>query len=275
VNKAVKSFNRDYPQNNFAADTPLLLAGELSSNPKIKQLVRDATGYPVNSLKPEVDLPTDMPVELYASTIGLISKKVRGKDGNGYHDIDLNVFSALKDRNAPRFQLAYFSVAAAVILLSGAVYKTYDMKAQAFLQVDTLQKQIAQSTQMISTAQKANQQGQAAKKTASDKLQSLSAELAAITSEHKSILSQQRDYSARIVAVVAALPQNSRFTELNMLPTSIVVKGGVNEGIDVLGFTETLEKNGEFSAARISDISPSSNPQPGDPQTTFQVNISQ
>jgi hypothetical protein len=174
LNMAVKSFNRDYPQNALSADTPIYLAGGLAANADMTQMIQESTGHPVTIVKPPLELPPDMSPELYSAAIGLIFKKLSSMvDKSQYHDIDINLLLKTQKPKQLGQQIAAGVSVVFILLLAALVYEAYNMKNQALANVDELTQQNVKATQLLATTQKSLADAEAARKAANDKVRPL------------------------------------------------------------------------------------------------------
>jgi type IV pilus assembly protein PilM len=256
LNMAVKSFNRDYPQNTLAPDTPIYLTGALAANTDMAGMVQESTGHPVNILKPAaIDLPDDMSPELYAGSIGLILKRGTAKvDQALYTDIDVNLLAKTIKPRQLRQTLGYAAAVIFVLLLAALVYQVNNMKNQAFADVDKLTQENVKATQVQADAQKAVANAEAGKTAANEKLTSLSNELKVISGEQQKIVELKYDYAHSIDVVTAALPVNSDYINMSLQPDTITVDGQVSDPFAALTFNETLERTDIFSTARVTQL---------------------
>ncbi len=255
LNKAVKSFGRDFPQNTLEDETPILLTGALAADEQMVELVRNTTGRPASFLPPPLEAPPEMPPGLYTAALGLALKKERGKNGAaGYSDIDINLLLGMKKPRALKLRKPYAVAAVICVLLALLVYQTYDMKAGANAELAELQKESTRIASQIKDAQKASKEALAAKEAASQKLESAAAELEALRGEYKTILERKFDYSARIVSIANAYPVDAGFDSLNMDPARIQVTGTAESPFAILTASGNLEYHRFFSSARIVQI---------------------
>jgi hypothetical protein len=257
MNKAIKALNRDFPENSLKPDSPLLLTGELASDPEIIKLMQEATGHPVDIIKPRLEMPPDMSASLYAASLGLISKKLKiDKSLSEYNDIDINLFVKVQKGGRTKQQLAYAGILVVILLLGALLYKANDMKLQAVDRTDQLQATLNKTNQALVDAQKTYTATVATKTAESAKFQALSAELAAYTKEHTQINSLQNDYATPINVINQALPEGANYKSLQLQPAGVVVQGEVIDPIDVIKFTTSLEKTKAFKSVMPDNIAP-------------------
>ena len=265
-NKAVKSFNRDFPQDNLPADTPIVLAGELTLKNGFAAMVQEATGHPASIFVPSTDvlssIPAEMPPALYMATTGLILKKTqKQKNGSLYQDINVNLLDSLKKPAAKtKFSIGLAGAGLAVVILAVLASQVYGMKNQAEADVASLKLQSTQVKQQLTTLQKVNKDLQATKQTADTDLAKLQAELSAVNSDNQLVVSQKVDYSVRMVGIIGALPEGVDYQEINMHSAAFEVSGRAQDPFDVIGYTQKLEDQEYFPAVRVTQISPTEDP---------------
>jgi Tfp pilus assembly protein PilN len=270
LNKAIKSFERDFPKISLPADTPILLSGELSSDKSLPLLVREASGHPVNIITSSLNTPADMPVRLFAAALGLASKKASvRRPSTGYHDINLNLLMGLKTQKSGERQLAYAIPMLVCLVLAALVYKTYDLKINAAGEVGTYQQEVDRLTRSQMLAQKANSQAVANQQTASNKLQDANATLAAIQSKKATIDNQRVDFASWINEAIKDLPEGADFKTIDLQTNTITVTGTAQGALDVPAMADALEKSAYFSGARVAQLAPAQ-----DGGYTFQLAIS-
>jgi Tfp pilus assembly PilM family ATPase/Tfp pilus assembly protein PilN len=257
LNKAIKSFNRDFPENTLDPDIPLLLAGETAADSEIVALMQEATGHPVSILNPVLEVPAEMPREIYSAALGLVAKKIKpAVDNLQYRDIDINLLMKSKKGSQLRYQLAYAGLGVFFLLLAFLVYEAFQYKSDAAARTEALQAEQVRSTQLLADIRKVNTQALADKQTSTDQLQSMTARLSAVTANREQILNQKRDYAGGFDTINSSLPTGSDYENITMQPDVIRVKGQVTEPFEILDFTDALERTGTFSSVIIDSINP-------------------
>jgi Tfp pilus assembly PilM family ATPase len=252
LSRAVKSFNRDFPQNNIAPEAPILLSGQLSSAKEILQLITEATGHPASIVNPVFKGPDDMPFGLYAANMGLVLKKTSSQ----YRDINLNLLQAVAKPNQRRFKMSYAVVAGVVIVLAFLVYESYNLKSNADARIASLQQREVTISKQIANAQTVNTEALASQKTANDKYQGFAGDLAAYRADNTQINGKKVDYANYLTMVIGAAPQNSELHSIDLQPGNITIQGVVTEPYEVLAYTGSLESSG-FPSATVRQLEPS------------------
>jgi hypothetical protein len=257
LNKAIKSLNRDFPENSLKTESPLLLTGELASDPEVLKLMQEATGHPVNILKTALEMPPDMPAALYASTIGLVMKILGIKqETSQYHDVDINLLLKVQKAGQTKQNLVYAGMIILILLMAALVYKSNDLKIQAIERTDELQALLNKNNQTQVNSQKAYVQAVATKNTNNEKLQALTNELNAYIKEHQQISGSKIDYYTPVKTINESLPPGAYYRTIQLQPTGAVIQGQVMDPVDVIVFTKALERTPIFDSAIPNNISP-------------------
>jgi hypothetical protein len=257
LNKAIKSFERDFPKNTLPAATPVLLSGSLSFDDAFLFLVQEATGRPVSMITSSLKAPAGMSIGMYGALMGLIAKKVsHNRYPSVYQDINLNLLSGLRRQHTSKFQRAYILAAVFTLVLAALVYETYELKATAAAEVVSLQQTAELVTQKLSTVQVANRQTLAERQAIFDKSQIVSKQLATISLNNTLIDSQKIDFASRIGLIYDKLPAGVDVVAMDVQLKTIKVRGTAPNGFDVLTITDELEKSPYFSSARVSQLAP-------------------
>lgn len=257
LNKAIKSFNRDFPQNTLEADIPLMLAGELSVDSEIVDLMQQAIGRPVTILDPVMDAPVDMPREVYATALGLAAKKTRPVTRNlNYRDIDINLLLRGKKASQLGSQLVYAGLGVFIILLAFAVYEAYGLENDASARTQALKAEQANVAQILDNDRKANTQALAAKQTSTEQLKTMTDQLTAVQADTKQIMGQAVDYAGNFNTIINSFPAGATYTNITMQSNNIVVSGQVLDPFNVLDFTDALTRTNDFSDIIIDSITP-------------------
>jgi hypothetical protein len=271
LNKAVKSFYRESPQNALPPETPIFLSGEYSSDAML-HLVQEATGHPASLLKSPSEVPGEMPVRLYAANLGLSLKNLPPEtEKTQYKDINLNLLLSLKKQPKPEFKLVYAIAAILFVVLAAGVYYTFDLKSKAETRVTALTQDSALILKKINQAQQANRAALDSKKSGLAQLQNINDQITVVKTGGKQITDLKRDYAFRITYILGKLPAGVEYTNMSLLPQTIQVSGLVNRPynsaagryenpIGEVQFAEKVAGNDVFKNARVVEISPTNDP---------------
>ena len=263
LSKSVNSFNRDYPQNAIRDETPLYLSGELAANMDVLKLIQEISEHPVHVVDTPLIVPEGMSIALYASNLGLALKKLPGKITSSetprYSDIDLNLLSSIYKPFRLRFKWAYAIAGALIMALVAILFSAYTLRTDAMVEADSLRSKSTKIAQQLKEAQKVNQELVAARKEKSDSLKKMQEALNTMKDEHLSILGLRHEYAYRFGLIINALPQGAEFKTIIMNESNIEITGEAKSALDVLKFTEALERNGTFSTTRVGRIEPIKN----------------
>jgi hypothetical protein len=269
LNKAVKSFERDFPGMSLPADTPILLAGKFTADSRLPLMVQEGTRRQVKTIAANIPAPSALPVEQYAGALGLLGKKVaRRRQPTVYRDINLNLFAGLKRENTPKFQLAYAITAVVCLILAALVYETFELKKSADDQVISLQQKADAVTQKLQAAQQANKQKVADNQSMAAKFQAVSQQLAVMRASNAVVNGQRIDFAARIVEINQALSAGVQIKTMEIQLKNITLSGLAENAFTVMTLADELEKSVYFLSARVEQLSPAK-----DQGVTFQISI--
>jgi Tfp pilus assembly PilM family ATPase len=268
LNKAVKSFYREFPQNSLPPETPIFLSGEFALENEMVNLIQEATGHPTGFIKSPVEIPPEMPIRLYAANIGLSLKTAADVLSNTqYRDINLNLLLSTHKLTKSKFKVVYVVAALVLLVAAAGVYYVYDMKAKSEATVAVEQQKSEALTKKITDAQKANKDVLAAKQTSLANLQAINDQITIAKDTSSQISGQKRDYAFRITYVLSKLPTGAEYKKLSMQPQEIQVQGRVKYPVDTLtsqyknpsgavDFAEMVAQNDIFANARVVAITP-------------------
>jgi hypothetical protein len=266
LNKAVKSFYREFSQNSFPMDSPILLSGEIASE-EILPLIQAGTGHPTSFLKPQLDIPPDLSTRLYGTNLGLFLKNQgSATDKNQFKDININLLSGLHKKTRREFKLInVLAIALFAVLLIG-FYTSYDFKSQTETRIVTLREQSKETTKKLAAAQQANKAALNDRQANLQRLQIVTEQLNAEKSEGNLVTGLKRDYAHRIEFILSKMTDGVEYTSLSMQPSTIQVNGKVpypasqngekRNPIGEVDFAQKVGQNDIFSSAKVVSIVP-------------------
>jgi Tfp pilus assembly protein PilN len=260
LDKTEKSLKREYPQNTLNQNTPLLLSGELSLDDRVVRHIREATGRPVSVVEWPAFASSKIPPGVYAANIGLILKKQNRKNGDRsksvYHDINLNILSALK--NQPKLKLQPVYAVISVVFLASVLWGTraYMGNIETSSHADSLQKEVDGITAQI-VAMKKTARDLLAKKTAAvEVLATAEKKLVEIRSSQRRLMDLRIDFASRVQSIIGDTSNAVTVESIYMEPDNITVTGRAADAFDVIVFANALENDGAFASARTARIEP-------------------
>jgi len=254
LSKTVKFYDSSHPESPLSRTTPLLLTGELSADATTGKLVQAGTEYPVESLTPPLEFPSDLPVALYAANMGLALKKVPRKmvskgDAARFYDINLDILPRKRRARARPVPVRYI-LPLALIVIIGLLFPVYQVKSQADAETMRLQTELSGVRQELHqtrlAASEANQ--------SEDAINEIVAEADALEQEHRAILGRGGDFSKDFYFVANALPSEAYFTTIEIDADQITVEGKANSNLTVISYAMALEAEGGFSEVNTAKI---------------------
>jgi len=272
--KAVKSFNRDFPQDVFTAGNPILLSGELAMNPEIVRLIQESTGHPTSVLKPLIDVPPAMPLARYMGSIGMILTKIQGGvDNTQYQDIRINLLTGAEKAGLDKNKLTYTIAGAVIVILAGLSVLFFNLKVDTAARVASLQQESVQAAEYLSEMQEANQSATAAVQSSDTRFQDLQAELSIVSGDNEQVINRKVDFASHLTAINEALPRNVDYDSIQMNAASCSITGTAETSYAIFNFTRNLEREDDFPVARVTRIEPDSDSDPDDPRVKFDLEM--
>ncbi|MBN1191108.1 MAG: pilus assembly protein PilM [Dehalococcoidales bacterium] len=257
LNIAVKSFNRDYPQNEFPADTPVLISGELASDSSLLTLVQETTGHPVSLIDTVVPVPYGLPPELYAASLGLsLYQKEPVYQRNRYYDIGVNLLEGLKKRKTKTVNAGIvFAISAAIILLV-VLFRINALRAEATRDVKTLENRVTAEAQQLSEAQEMTREAEESKNARLEQYRLMDNELKELQGKNRTIKDLKADFASSVALVMECMPDGMCFVSVSLQKSAITVTGQTPDIMDVMIFCEEMEKKNKSIMARVVGIDP-------------------
>jgi len=255
LSKTVKFYNSSHPENRLSQTTPLLLTGELSTNVIASNLIQAEIEYSVEPLVPPLEFPTDLPIALYATNMGLALKKVSQKkiskgDATRFHDINLNMLSGKYRARARLVPLRNILVSLALIIVIGLLSPMYLIKGQTDAETMRLQTELSRVGQELHQARLALNEADEIE----DTINEITADVETLRQEHQDILSKGGDFTNNLTLVAKAIPSGAYFTSIEIETNQITIKGEAASSFTVISYATALETQGVFSEVRIAEI---------------------
>ena len=255
LSKTVKFYNSSHPENLLDPTTPLLLTGELSTNATASKLIQAEIEYPVEPLVPPLEFPTDLPIALYATNMGLTLKKVPRKkgakgDATRFYDINLNILSSKYRARGRLVPLRNILVSVALIIVIGLLSPMYLIKGQADAETVRLRNELSSLSQELRQARLALNEAEQIE----DTLNEITADVETLKQDYQYILGKGDDFASKLTLVSNALPSGACFTSIEIGTGQITVKGEADSSFTVISYAMALEAQGVFSEVRIGEI---------------------
>jgi Tfp pilus assembly protein PilN len=261
LNKAEKSYSRDYHQDPLPTEVPILIAGELAAEDQVPQILENLSGHPVRLLSPMIEISEEIELPKYITNLGLLLKPSANKSGveSGilhYHDMNLDLLEGLRKPSAFRFKESYAFATMAFIAVAGFLAFTYTLNHGIKNEIDTLNTQSASLNQDLIQAQKTNKTTLNSKEQENQTLDTLKVSLTAMQSEHQYVENLKYDFADRIAIINECLPQGAEFESINLNGDYTSVTGSALSAESVQSYSDTLEKEQTIASAKIQTIAP-------------------
>lgn len=254
--KTVGFYNNSHSEEPIGTNTPLLLAGELSSESTTAGLIQDESGYIVEPLIPPWQFPADLPVSSYAVNMGLALKKMPpGVESNegviSFHDININVLSGKyrKARAQPvplKRMISLFVLIVAIALL----FPMYQLRSQARVEMMRLQTELSRIEQEIYQAELTVDKAKQTENTISE----ITEGARTIEWEYRNILAYRGDFTSDLRLITEALPPHTYLTSIEMEKGYLNAQGETDSPSSVVSYALALEAQERFSEVQITEI---------------------
>jgi Tfp pilus assembly protein PilN len=254
LSKATVFYQNNNPENRMSPDTPLLLTGELAAEPATIGIVKSLVQYPVELMEPALDLPPDLPANLYTGNIGLILKKVPQKaapkgEKQRFHDIDINILSGkYRKRETRRSSPGALFFGLLIVIALALLYLAYDTTGQLKAENLELDNELREVSRQLNLYYIISEQ--AALK--EEMILGISENITIIEEEQQDLLKSQGVYSSYLELVNGALPPRAYFTSVNIDDDQIIITGESDSVFTVVEYAQALEKYDVFPEVRIT-----------------------
>ena len=256
LSRTTDFYNNSHPENPTGPSIPLLLTGALSSDAATSKLIQAETGYSVQPLIPSLKFPPELPIALYASSMGLALKKIPPEaaakgDAARFQDINLNILSAKLNKARTRpVSSRYILFGAAMIIAIGLLLPIYDIKSRNDAEIGHLQAELGRVRQELNQARLISEKA----KHVQDTIAEMASEAETLQQEHQDILSTKGDFTNNLKLITEALPPQAYFTSMEVGSGQITVRGETDSPFTVISYAMALETQGLFSEIRITEI---------------------
>lgn len=235
--------------------TPLLLTGEISGNEGVRDLIQTELGYPVKPLTPLLTLQNSLPVHLYSTNMGLALKytsdlEIVPQEGNSYSDIDLDILSGRYARPRKRFPVISLLVPLILAITIGFVPPIQ----QASIEHDAENLRLQNELDMVNRQLQEVRLYEEKAGQIQSEIDYVYRQLEAVQKGRQALFGNQGGFGDDLVKVVNALPLESCFTSIKLLPEQILVTGSADNAFQVIDFTTNLKQSGFSSNIRTSAI---------------------
>lgn len=255
LSRTVQFYNSSHPESLLSPTTPLLLTGELLSDATVSELIRAEIEYPVEPLVPPLEFPSDLPIALYATNMGLALKKVPRKktgkvEATRFHDINFNILSGKYGARGRMVSLRSILFTLALIIVIGLLSPMYLIKSQAGIDTVRLRTELSNASQELRQVRLAIDEARQIE----DTINEIVADVETLKQAHQDILSKRGDFANTLTLVTSALPSGAYFTSIEIVTDQLTVRGEADSPFTVISYALALETQGLFSEVRIVEI---------------------
>jgi Tfp pilus assembly protein PilN len=255
LTKTAAFYQSNNPENQLDKSTPLLLTGDWAAEPAASALLQTEVEYPLNELVAQVEIPEDLSMETYASTIGLALKRTpprtARKEATNFLDININIFAG-KYRKPPAKPVPLAGTILWILLALAVIgiYPIYQAWNDAQLKNATLTAQQADLQRQFNIYQLINEDI-AVKETA---IQELTFAKDNLIAAYNSVLGNRGVYTTELELITSLVPAKTYFSSIEINDNEIWVYGESDNVFTVTGYAGSLKKQGVFQDVRIEKL---------------------
>ena len=273
--RTVEFHNAGHPQSPIEPGTPLLLAGELSAESSINQLIQAEVEYPIESLAPPLKYPDGFPLSAYMVNLGLAlkgrgQKRVLKKETARFQGTDINIIPAGYLTKPSRLPARYVFLAAILIIAIGSFFPLFELRSHNQAETTRLRTELSSISETLRNTRLAVSDTTQAEA----RINEIKAEAEGLKQEHQDILSRGGYFADNFELVVKTLPPEADFTSVKIDSDQIIVTGEADNPFTVVRYATTLESQGVFSEIRITRIDDVEVTIAGPPGVSFEIAIS-
>ncbi len=256
LTKIVAYNQSNNPDLHISSSTPLLLTGELAADAMASKLLQSEIDYPLEPLVPPVELPDNLPIASYTTSIGLALKRtvikpsLRGKDSI-FYDININI---LEDKNLkPKSKPISMRNLLLTILLVAAVailFPLYQARNQAISDNGAYATSLSTITRQLDLATRVDEDTVSTE----NRIDEIRATTDALETANKNVLSPRGEFNTGLQSVVSILPAKTYFTSVEIVKDAITIKGEADDVFTVIQYATDLEAKGVFTEVRITQL---------------------
>jgi len=277
LTKTTAFYQSSHPAGQLGPETPLLLTGELAAEPAVTGLLQTEVEYPVEPLVPPVEVPPEMPLPVYAASIGLALKKTplktSGTPAVPFHDINMNILTGKyrkvkKPSRSPVYTLLGILLAVAVV----GLYPLYLARSGLIEENAASRTELYNINLEISTATLAAAEAVQTEET----IGAITTAAAARQEANAAILEPRGSFSAELALVTDILPPQTAFISVAIETELITVTGEADSVFTVVAYADALEASGAFAEvriARLDEVPPETEGVIAGGEITFEVSI--
>ena len=261
LDKTVKSYNLDYPENQLPNETQIMVSGNLASDNEILKNLSETTVHKIVHFEAPASLPLDATIDFSAANLGMVLKKstlnlrTTRERAAHYKDLDINLLTYIL---GPGIRINPGKAAAVIcgILLLSLIYYAYNLRSEAIMQANSLKAENNAKNVQLLVLQKTNKDDLAAQKAGVEALQKLKLEYDAVSGAQQFINNSRVDCARDIKLVIEALPAGADFKTINISKNSVTVNGIAESSKDVLQIADWLGVDSKVAEARVVTLQP-------------------
>jgi len=266
LSKTVKYYNESHQEQPLDPRLTLLVTGEMSSD-AVRDLLQAEVEYPVESFVAQMKCPSEMPLDLYSTEIGLALRKAKRKAPTGsvgdYRDVSLNLLPDKYRAKGFRLPVRRTLLSLTAIIAIASLVPTYQTADWTHTESVRLEAELTRRSGELHELRLALNQAQQIE----NKISETTSDLEALRSEHQQMLSRRGDMADYLTLLAGALPPGASFASIEIGADRITVAGESEDFSTVISYAKALETLKAFSDVRIAEIGGSIGGKAGDDES--------
>jgi Tfp pilus assembly PilM family ATPase len=256
LTKIVAYNQSNNPDLHISSSTPLLLTGELAADAIASKLLQSEIEYPLEPLVPPVELPDNLPIAPYTTSIGLALKRtaikpsLRGEDSY-FTDINIDILADkyLKPKTK-LISIKNLLLTIFLVVVVGIIFPLYQMRANVITDNKVLETNLSTVMRQLDLATRINDETVSTE----NQIDEINATTNALEAANENILGTRGDFNTGLQRIISLMPSKTYFTSIEILKDGITIQGEADDVFTVINYATALEAEGIFTEVHITQL---------------------
>ncbi len=252
LDKTIKFFNSNNPENPLVASVPIFVSGELADEPELCQSLSNELGYPVSPLSSPLKCPESLASNHYMANIGLALKELSSVRGTGFSVANLNVLPTAY-RPKPISLTRIFALPSAVVFI-GLLIPLAMLIQDASADITSVRSQLDATDQLL-------EQGLSHQQELTENIAELEKQIAEAEASRDSFVTalgsldkQNSGVNGNFEVIIDDLPSTINLTSIGHADSILTVNGKAPGEAEVLSYLRRLDASGKFAEITIASM---------------------
>ena len=232
-------------------NSPVVLTGELSTNPALVDAIRAASYLQVDLFQSPIECPPEFPAAAYAAALGLALKSGRSaKDKSGYQPVDFDVCP--EEYRKPAVESKTIATVAGIFIGAALLFPIWQMLDTSKQELAAAQAELAPIQRQVSLAAA----DLAVQSDAQERINQAMNLVYGLEQDLDTVLSTGGDMAVNLHGTLEARPSGVSIGQYRSASDDSVisVSGDATDYGSVLSYTDTLEKDTSFSEVTVNSL---------------------